>query len=409
MFLPVLAAHLRLATGLRELALDVCGRTAHAMPAELAALRSLTQLENLQLHGIPIHADGRHFSAALPPLTRLTRLCLRFDRSVAPHNDEDSSDEDDTRMVFPWADAVCGLTNLQRLCVTADTAWPGEGCTGTFCGALPAGLSALTALRHFTVLGMHEWEEDDDSDQLPLAALPALETAALQLHTLSGKYPGLGRQQQVVLSRLVSLSLAQRLCVEAGPVYDRTQLPSIRAPALTELTLSDLWLTPESEQLGWLAGLRQLRRLVLQGLETSSRQLPRGLMGCRDLTELVLDGMRVRSYRQLESDASDCCRTDTRLVSYLPASGPYLSKLVRLGLSNNAFDCVPPCLVAATALQQLDMSGQLLPAGASARLQGVHVLDQLPRLREVDIRGFRANGAAVRRFRATNPNVKINI
>jgi len=348
MFLPLLCVNVMLAEGLRELALDVCGRTAHAMPAKLAYISSLTRLENLQLHGIPSRADGRHFTAALPPLTGLTRLCLRFDYDAAPDNDEDTSDEDDIRMVFPWADAVCGLTSLQQLCVTADTAWPGEGCAGTFCGALPAGLSALTALRHFTVLGMHEWEQVDDRDQLLLAALPALETAALQLHTLSGKYPGLGCQQKVVLSRVVSLSLVQRLCVEAGPVDDRTQLPSIRAPALTELMLSDLWLTPESEQLGWLASLRQLRRLVLQGLETSSRQLPRGLTGCRDLTELVLDGMRVRSYRQLESNPSDCCRVDTWLVSYLPASGPYLSKLVRLGLSRNAFDCVPPCLAAAS-------------------------------------------------------------
>ena len=184
MALEELCSQLRLAKGLRELAQDVCGRTAHAMPAELVAIARLTQLESLQLRGIANHADGEHFSRALPPLTRLTRLCLRFDHDAAldddDNNAEDASDEEDSRTVFPWADVVCGLTNLQQLCVTADTAWSAQGCSGMFRGALPAGLSALTALRHFTVLGMDEWEEHDDSNQLLLAGLPVLETAALR-------------------------------------------------------------------------------------------------------------------------------------------------------------------------------------------------------------------------------------
>lgn len=44
----------------------------------------------------------------------------------------------------------------------------------------------------------------NDGSQLQLPLLPVLETAALRLHTLSDRYPGLGHQQSVVLSRIVS-------------------------------------------------------------------------------------------------------------------------------------------------------------------------------------------------------------
>ncbi len=414
MFLSVLCSQLMAAKGLCELALHVCGKTARAIPAELAYISSLTQLENLQLHGISSHADGGHFSAALPPLTRLTRLCLRFNYDAVPDDAEDSSDEDDRRIVFPWADAVCGLTNLQQLCVTADTARAAQGCSGMFKGALPAALSGLTAMRHFTVLGMDVWEDHDDSDQLLLAALPALETAALQLHTLSDTYPGLGDQQPVVLSRVISLCLAMRPGVEVGAAYKGVQLRPIAAPALTELTLSDMWLAPESEQLSWLAGLPKLRRLVLRNLEASWSQPPQGFTACHGLTELVFEGIKLRSYYQLgsfyqlEPDPPGCCQIATWLVGYLPA-GRYLSKLVRLNLSHNSYSDVPPCLATATALQQLDMSGHLLRAGDSARLQGLHVLEKLPRLREVNICGFKASTAAVRRYRAANPHVNIRV
>ncbi len=55
------------------------------------------------------------------------------------------------------------------------------------------------------------------------------------------------------------------------------------------------------------------------------------------------------------------------------------------------------------------MSGQLLPAGDGARLQGMHVLEKLPNLREVNICGFSASGAGIRRLRAVNPNVNISV
>ncbi len=292
---PQLCSQLRLAKGLRQLVLDLQGRAAGAVPAKLASISCLVQLDSLQLDGVGNHAEGKHLSAGLRPLTRLTRLSLRFVLDDAPDNaDEDSGDEEGSRTVLPWAAAVCRLTNLQELRVTADLDPDGDW-GAMFRGALPAALSRLTALRHFTVLGMDTQQvHGENSDEPLLPALPALETAALQVHTFSNEYPGLGRMQHVVLSRIVSLSLALH-DAESDGLDDGMWLPVIVAPALTELTLAGMLLAPACSELSWLPGLPKLRRLVLTQLETRSQELPQGVTACSGLTELVLDEVCVKA------------------------------------------------------------------------------------------------------------------
>ena len=106
---------------------------------------------------------------------------------------------------------------------------------------------------------------------------------------------------------------------EVGSGYKDMQLPSIIAPALRELTLSDMWLAPVSGQLSWLAGLPKLRRLVLEGINTTSSQPPHAFTACRSLTELVLEGVGVRTYYQLDADQPDCSGIG-HMVDQLPAS-----------------------------------------------------------------------------------------
>jgi len=219
-----LCNQLSLAAGLRKLVLDLEGRAAAAVLERLNKLSRLPQLDSLQLRGMALSSD--HLVAVLPRLARLTRLVLRFDWD---HWDAIGGCQD----AFPWAAAVCGLVNLRELRVTS-VADVEHSCTSMFKGALPAAMSRLTALRCLDVLGMREWDVRlDDGDQLQLAALPALETAALRLHTLCGGYPGLCGESQVVLSRLVSLSLGLRVDTEAGDCCTDMHLPIIVAPALT--------------------------------------------------------------------------------------------------------------------------------------------------------------------------------
>ncbi len=194
------------------------------MPRAFAALSCLTQLDSLQLHSIANHSvRGKHLTAALSSLTRLTRLSLRFeDQPWSPYDDPDAVEDDSTRIVLPWTHAVCGLTNLQQLCVTAAAAddWYRAA---MFRGVLPAALSQLTALRHFTVLGMDAGPSDLGIPR-PLEALPALEVAVLRLKQRSDTDPSLGNQQHIVLSRLVSLSLALQVWTGDGGCWS-TRLP----------------------------------------------------------------------------------------------------------------------------------------------------------------------------------------
>jgi len=393
-----LCNQLSLAAGLRKLVLDLEGRAAAAVLERLNKLSRLPQLDSLQLRGMALSSD--HLVAVLPRLARLTRLVLRFDWD---HWDAIGGCQD----AFPWAAAVCGLVNLRELRVTS-VADVEHSCTSMFKGALPAAMSRLTALRCLDVLGMREWDVRlDDGDQLQLAALPALETAALRLHTLCGGYPGLCGESQVVLSRLVSLSLGLRVDTEAGDCCTDMHLPIIVAPALTELILDDIKLAKDSAQLSWLPRLPSLRRLVLKDVKTASSELPEGAVQCRMLTELVLNRFHV-NYSQRPHDKR-IHRAECRLRS-LPA-GPYLSQLVSLSLGRNAFSSVPPCLASAAALESLDLSQQNLQDWScelhAAPVQGLHVLDNLTRLRFISLVGFRMSSVGFRRFQAGHPNATL--
>jgi len=380
--------------------LDAGDRAACAVPGKLACLSCLTQLDSLQIIGVASDSAAGHLTAALAPLTRLARLTLTFD------DDYESTEGHDP--VFPWQDAVSGLTNLQELCVMSEVDW---GCVDMFKGALPAGLSQLTALRRLTVLGMDELDAHDESDQLQLAALPALETVALRLRSVSGIYPGFPDQQQVIMSRLVSLSLAlrrNRSCLGFGSEpYEGTYLPTIVAPALTELILDDIMLAPDSEQLSWLPGLPALQRLVLQDLKTGASQLPQGVAACSSLTELVLRRVHVSMQPGVDGlvDVAQCG------LRSLPAAGPYVSKLVHLNLANNAFRSVPPCLAAATALETLNLCMQQLQPYHEIRVHvpvlGLHVLDNLARFRWINLEGFKKSAAGIRRLKKTHRNVTV--
>jgi len=394
--------------------LELEGRATCAVPANFAALGSLTQLDSLQLRAVDWDTRNEHLCAALSPLTRLTRLDLYYTtahlQSAVEHDDDEyqySQDSGDLE-AFPWETAVCGLTNLQELHVSSDRKSHGS-ITGMVFGALPAALSQLTALRRLAVLGMSEWEVRDypAHQQLQLAALPALETAALRLHTSTGEYPGLGLHRQVALSRLVSLSLALRNDATIHDQYEATHLPAIIAPALTELILDDILLAPDSEQLDWLPGLPKLRRLVLEDLKTAAIELPNGIAACSGLTELVLKRVLVR----FDNEPRGCLSKPECRLRSMPADGPYLSQLVRLSLCKNAFSAVPSCLAAATALELLDLAKQKLRdsyyEAHGAPVRDLHVLDGLARLRCVNLEGFRNNGAGLRRFRKAHLNVRV--
>ena len=391
-----------LAKGLRELVLQPQGLVAAAVSAGLACVGSLTQLDSLQLHSVALVFDGELLVAALSLLTGLTRLDLGFAAFDWDYDPE-------ALRAFPWEDAVCGLTQLQRLRVTTASERDKENCADMFRGALPAALSRLTALRRCEVLGMDDQGVRDDSNQLQLSALPALETAALRLHTLAGVYPGLSSGLEVVLSRLISLSLALRVDTRAADPYADTGLPAVIAPALTELTLDDIKLAPDCAQLGWLPGLLSSRRLVLRDIKMASGQMPQGIAECSALTELVMQGMLVG----FGSEPGYWNNTAKTRVCSLPAAGPFLSQLVRLDLSRNAFRGVPLSLAAATALEELSLSKQQLRKGGGGRHaaspQGLPALENLPRLRRINLLGFKGSGPGVQSFRAARPDVSITI
>ena len=428
--LPQLCSELSLAEGLRQLVLELSGRATDAVSARLVALSSLTQLDSLRLYGVAIwsciRTEDEQLRALLLPLTQLTRLELRFE----PERDEEQDSDDDDYISerdkywdnmhhspeFPWQRAVCGLSKLQDLHVSldADTEdWP----RAMFKGDLDPALSQLTALRRLSVLGMELWDvgdnhddDDDDDDhdsaesnQLQLAALPALETVALRLHTFRDKYPGLGSRQQVVLSRLVSLSLALRY--EFDRPDSETHLPAIAAPAMTELILDGMMLAADSEQLSWLPGLPSLKNLVLKDMNVATIELPHGIIECSGLTELVLERFMV-SYNY---DFKSALKPSGCLLRSLPVAGPYLSGLRRLWLPKNAFNVVPPCLATATALEMLDLADQQLSADSdqqqAPRVLGLHVLGSLTRLWWVDLSGFSQFGT--RRFQAAHPSINI--
>ncbi len=398
--LPRLCSQLTLASGLRELVLDLRGRAADAVTTRIAALSRLTQVDSLQLRGIAIDAEASRLVTTLSPLSRLTQLALRFDW--------DHWDTAEQHTTFPWERAVCVLSSLQDLHVSTDIDEP-QSRVRMFKGALPAAMSRLTALRHLAVLGMDEWDARDDSDQLLLPALPALETAALRLHTLCGQVPSLCDQRQVTVSHLVSLSIALRVEVDLEEPYADTHIPAIIAPALTELMLDDIKLAPDSQQLSWLPGLPKLRRLVLKDVKTAAKELPGGALQCSRLTELVLSRFQI-SYSHQPADEENGYRPECKLRS-LPDAGPYLNQRACLSLVKNGFTVVPHCLAAATALTTLDLGDQNLRHFCCAQhaepVRGLHVLDNLTQLRCVRLIGFRKCGAGLRRFRAVRPDVEL--
>ena len=276
---PRLFSRLWLAGGLRKLELDFRGRAADPVSANIGGLGRLTQLHSLQLRGVEFGVEGDYLVSVLSPLTQLTRLGLWFDGDHWERGGNVQSD---------WQHAVCELTKLQELRIgsAAAAADCPYDCDSMYKGALLAILSQLSALRHFSVLGMKEWSAPAVFNQLQLEALPALEMVALQLHTLSDYYPGLSRRRQAVFSRLVSLSLALRVDLYSdNESFVDMHLPAIVAPALTELVLTNIMLAPHNAQLDWLPQLPKLRRLVLTELKTHSSQLPRGIVACCGLTE----------------------------------------------------------------------------------------------------------------------------
>ena len=310
--LPRLCAQMRLAAGLRELALDLYGRAGSAVPVMFPELGRLTQLRSLQLSCVALDANSDLITAALSPLTRLTRLGLEF-------GDDGSLEYNDSMALpaFPWADAVCGLTNLQELRVIlgvddsdSDDDDDSSLC-GMFRGCLPAALSQLRGLRHLEVLGMAAWGAGDEHNTPQLTAFPVLETVTLRLQQgETGQLPTLRPGQRIELSRLVSLSLALRVDADDDGYHQDMHVPMIVAPALTEVVFDGIKLAPDSEQLTWLPGLPKLRRLVLANMRIASKQLPRGIAACSSLTELSSKAFpdRLRRARRLRYGPTDSIR-----------------------------------------------------------------------------------------------------
>jgi len=144
---------------------------------------------------------------------------------------------------------------------------------------------------------------------------------------------------------------------------------------------------------------------VLKDLDTGSRELPEGIMACTGLTELVLDSVKVTISLPGSNPPG---MEDQREVSNLPVAGPYLSKLVSLGLPRNGFSKVPPSLAAATALELLDFGDQILYVDEyTGILDGMSVLDGLPRLRGMNLTGFEASDARFDKFRAAHPHISL--
>jgi len=150
---------------------------------------------------------------------------------------------------------------------------------------------------------------------------------------------------------------------------------------------------------------------VLKYLELPTRGLPQGVTACSSLTELVLEGIRVSSVDQPESDES-YVDNDPYPLSELPAAGSFVNKLVHLSLFNNAFSTstVPPILAAATALEHLDLARQQITLYGDERpprLQGLAVLDKLPRLHGMRLTGFKVSDASICEFRKAHPDLRV--
>lgn len=405
---PRLCTQLRLAAGLRELVLGLHGKAGTAVPDRLSVLGRLSQLRALQLTEVSIDAPCENFTAALAPLTGLTRLDLQF---AEPRMRKAAA------IPFPWEHAISGLIHLRELRAVSDGDSPYR-CSGMFRGSLPAALSRLTALRHLELLGMAEAVSHADFNHLQLSALPALETAALQLLMgQSGRFESLRCGQLAELSRLVSLSLCMR--VDLDPHFcEDTHLPTIIAPSLTELTLSDIKLASDSQQLSWLPDLPKLRRLVLVDVQQGSDQLPQGIIACSGLTELVLQQLRMNC-----GFGRNVCYGNSKHV-HVPQKdrlcklpkGPFLGQLRRLSLSDNGFATVPRVLVSAKMLEFLDLSYQHLPLPKSyssedypwKRVKGLHVLKKLTGLRYLKLREFKKDDDAVRDFQEARPDVTLD-
>jgi len=240
--LPRLCRPLRLAEGLCELVLGVHGRAGNAVPDRLSSLGRLTQLRALQLIDVAVDVEQQLLNAGLSSLTRLTRLGVQFATNSVQHDSVPYVRDGATQIPFPWGAAVGGLIHLQELrMTTANTA--NHSCRDMFYGKLPATLSRLTALRHLELLGMWEWESRDDFSHLQLAALPALETAALRLRQCkTGQFESLRRGQRADLSRLASLSLSLRIDFN---LYENTETRTCQQSSLRH-SRSSSW-TPS----GW--------------------------------------------------------------------------------------------------------------------------------------------------------------
>jgi len=202
-----------------------------------------------------------------------------------------------------------------------------------------------------------------------------------------------------------------------------THLPAIVAPALTNLIFDNIMLAADSEHLDWLPELPKLRRLVLTEVKTRSSQLPHGIAACSNLTQLQLECMLVNFFNlNVNQDDRHGDWPECRLRT-LPA-GPYLSQLVRLSLTWNAFDAVPPAVAAVTALQHLDLGEQLLQNFSrdpdredellicnwqAGPVLGLNVLNSLTRLKSITFRNnvYAGAEAAICEYRAANANVDI--
>ena len=134
------------------------------------------------------------------------------------------------------------------------------------------------------------------------------------------------------------------------------------------------------------------------------------------MTELQLKGMLV-SFRNNDDHFGDWPEYRLRTLP----TGPYLSQLVRLNLTCNGFDVVPPAVAAATALQHLDLGEQVLLNTSSAKakdmpfaweagpVQGLHVLNSLTRLQSVTFRNDldAQSEAAMCCYQAANPTIRV--
>ena len=191
-------------------------------------------------------------------------------------------------------------------------------------------------------------------------------------------------------------------------------MPATVAPALTELVLANIMLAPDSEQLDWLPDLPKLRRLVLTELKTQSSQLPRGIVACSGLTELQLEAVLV-NFRNTVDPFLNWPEYRLRTLSAVSA-GPYLSHLVSLSLTRNAFKAVPPAVAAATALQHLILGEQISFKKSKYRVwkagpvRGLHVLNSLTCLKSVIFRhDIDAQAeAAIHRYQSANPSVRVS-